>query len=97
MNGSSSNQIVKLDWLTVGMYALFVLLGWMSVYSAVYNPEAPLGILDAAFYTGNAGKQLIWIGTSFVLIMLIYALDFRFFESFALIFYGVFILLLNLV
>ena len=92
MNGSSSNQIVKLDWLTVGMYALFVLLGWMSVYSAVYNPEAPLGILDAAFYTGNAGKQLIWIGTSFVLIMLIYALDFRFFESFALIIYGAFIL-----
>ena len=50
MNSSSSNQIVKLDWLTVAMYALFVLLGWMSVYSAVYNPEAPLGIFDEAFY-----------------------------------------------
>ena len=94
MNSSSSNQIVKLDWLTVAMYVLFVLLGWMSVYSAVYNPEAPLGIFDEAFYTGNAGKQLIWIGTSFILIMLIFALDFRFFESFALIIYVAFILLL---
>ena len=78
-----SNQIGKLDWITVGLYALFVLLGWMSIYSAVYNPEAPLWIFDEAFYTSNAGRQLIWIGTSLVLIMLIFALDFRFFESFA--------------
>jgi rod shape determining protein RodA len=78
----------------VGLYALFVLLGWLSVYSAIYNPESPLGITDAAFYTSNAGKQLIWIGTSFVLIMLIFALDFRFFETFAVFIYGMFILLL---
>lgn len=84
----------RLDWWSVGLYALFVLLGWMSIYSAVYNPEAPLGLFDAAFYTSNAGKQLIWIATSFVLIMFIFALDFRFFESFAVFIYGFFILLL---
>jgi rod shape determining protein RodA len=72
-------------------------MGWMSIYSAVYNPEAPLGLFDAAFYTSNAGKQLIWIGTSFVLIMFIFALDFRFFESFAPVIYGLFIFLLILV
>lgn len=87
----------KLDWLTVALYALFVLLGWMSVYSAVYNPEAPLWIFDASFYTSNAGKQLIWIGTSLILILLIFALDFRFFESFALIIYASFMVLLLLV
>ena len=89
-----SNQIGKLDWITVGLYALFVLLGWMSIYSAVYNPEAPLWIFDEAFYTSNAGRQLIWIGTSLVLIMLIFALDFRFFESFAVFIYAAFILAL---
>ncbi|MDT8887648.1 rod shape-determining protein RodA [Aquirufa regiilacus] len=87
----------RLDWWSVGLYALFVLMGWMSIYSAVYNPEAPLGLFDAAFYTSNAGKQLIWIGTSFVLIMFIFALDFRFFESFAPMIYGLFIFLLILV
>ncbi|MHA8081125.1 rod shape-determining protein RodA [Aquirufa regiilacus] len=87
----------RLDWWSVGLYALFVLMGWMSIYSAVYNPEAPLGLFDAAFYTSNAGKQLIWIGTSFVLIMFIFALDFRFFESFAPVIYGLFIFLLILV
>ena len=89
-----SNQIGKLDWITVGLYALFVLLGWMSIYSAVYNPDAPLWIFDEAFYTGNAGRQLIWIGTSMVLIILIFALDFRFFESFAVFIYAAFILAL---
>ena len=89
-----TNQIGKLDWISVGLYALFVLLGWMSIYSAVYNPEAPLWIFDEAFYTSNAGRQLIWIGTSLVLIMLIFALDFRFFESFAVFIYAAFMLAL---
>jgi rod shape determining protein RodA len=89
-----SNQIRKLDWISVGLYALFVLLGWMSIYSAVYNPESPLWIFDEAFYTSNAGRQLIWIGTSLVLIMFIFALDFRFFESFAVFIYGAFMLAL---
>ena len=89
-----SNQIGKLDWITVGLYALFVLLGWMSIYSAVYNPEAPLWVFDEAFYTSNAGRQLIWIGTSLVLIMFIFALDFRFFESFAVFIYAAFMLAL---
>ncbi len=96
MNEKGSS-VGKLDWLTVALYALFVLLGWMSVYSAVYNPEAPLWIFDASFYISNAGKQLIWIGTSLILIVLIFALDFRFFESFALIIYASFMLLLILV
>lgn len=89
-----SNQIGKLDWISVGLYALFVLLGWMSIYSAVYNPEAPLWIFDEAFYTSNAGRQLIWIVTSLVLIMFIFALDFRFFESFAVFIYVAFMLAL---
>jgi rod shape determining protein RodA len=87
----------RLDWWSVGLYTLFVLLGWMSINSAVYNPEAPLSLFDAAFYTSNAGKQLIWIGSSLILIIFIFALDFRFFESFAPMIYGIFIVLLVLV
>ncbi len=94
MSGSSGQLKSRVDWISIGLYALFVLLGWMSINSAIYNPESPLGLTDAAFYTSNAGKQLIWIGTSLVLIMLIFALDFRFFESFAVVIYGVFIVLL---
>lgn len=84
----------KLDWLALLLYILFVTMGWLNIYSAVYNPEAPLWIFDPAFYETNAGKQLIWLGTSAVLIIFILAIDFRFFESFAPVIYGVFILLL---
>lgn len=84
----------KLDWLAVSLYFLFVVMGWMNIYSAVYNPEAPLWIFDPLFYETNAGKQLIWLGTSMVLIIFILAIDFRFFESFAPLIYGAFILLL---
>jgi len=84
----------KLDWLALSLYFLFVAMGWLNIYSAVYNPESPLWIFDAAFYETNAGKQLIWLATSCVLIIFILAIDFRFFESFAPLIYGAFILLL---
>lgn len=84
----------KIDWLALLLYILFVTMGWLNIYSAVYNPEAPLWIFDAGFYETNAGKQLIWLGTSAILIIFILAIDFRFFESFAPLIYGVFILLL---
>lgn len=95
---SHQNQLVsKVDWITISLYALFVLAGWMNIYSAVYNPETHLWIFDAKFYDSNAGKQLIWIGTSLILIICIFAIDFRFFEAFAPIIYASFIGLLILV
>lgn len=95
---SNQNQLVsKVDWITISLYALFVLAGWMNIYSAVYNPETHIWIFDAAFYDSNAGKQLIWIGTSLILIICIFAIDFRFFEAFAPIIYASFIGLLILV
>ncbi len=84
----------KLDWIAVLLYFLFVAMGWLNIYSAVYNPEAPLWVFDPGFYDTNAGKQLVWLGTSFVLIVFILAIDFRFFEGFAPLIYGAFILLL---
>ncbi|MHA8051441.1 rod shape-determining protein RodA [Aquirufa sp. ROCK-SH2] len=95
---NENHQIVsRLDWISVGLYFLFVLMGWSNIYSAVYNPEAPLWIFDASFYDSNAGKQLIWLGTSLVLMIFIFAIDFRFFESFAPFIYGALIVLLILV
>jgi rod shape determining protein RodA len=93
-----NQQIVsRLDWISVALYLLFIFVGWSNIYSAVYDPEAPLGIFDPSFYETNAGKQLIWIATSMILITLIFALDFRFFESFATAIYGLLILSLILV
>ena len=92
---TDSNHIQgRIDWITVGFYVFFIGLGWLNIYSAVYSPDAPLSFSDAAFYDSNAGKQLIWIGTSLVLIVCILVIDFRFFESFALFIYLGLLLLL---
>lgn len=92
---TDSNHIQgRIDWITVGFYVLFVGLGWLNIYSAVYSPDAPLAFSDPAFYNSNAGKQLVWIATSFVLIVCIMVIDFRFFESFALFIYLGLLLLL---
>lgn len=94
MEASVNNRI---DWITLGLYLLFVGLGWLNIYSAIYNPESPLAFNDPSFYDSNAGKQLIWLGSSLVLVVFIFALDYRFFESFAWVIYGGMLILLVLV
>ena len=83
-----------IDWLTVALYAACVLMGWLNVYAAVYSPELKLSIFDLST---NAGKQLMWVGTTFVLITFVLAIHHRFYDQFAYVFYGFMILLLMLV
>ncbi|OEK06808.1 rod shape-determining protein RodA [Roseivirga misakiensis] len=81
----------NLDWLTVFIYLILLILGWFNIYASVYDPVQDLSILDMSI---DSGKQLIWIGTSAILIILVLLLDFRIYESVAPLLYGVFILLL---
>lgn len=59
------------DWLTVLIYAALVLIGWISIYAAVYD-EAHASILDMS---QNYGKQLMWIGVSFFIATSILLID----------------------
>lgn len=81
----------NLDWLTVFLYFILITLGWFNIYASIYDPVADLNILDMSI---NSGKQVLWIGTSVILIIVILLLDFRIYESIAPLLYGVFILLL---
>jgi len=85
----------NIDWITVGLYALFVLLGWFNIFAVVYDPEAEAtqSMFD---FSLNAGKQLMWIGTAALLIIMILVIDFKFYQTFAYVIYGVFVLLLIL-
>ncbi len=73
------------DWITVGLYAACILAGWFNIFAAVYDPELHQNIFD---FSINSGKQLIWIGSAGILITLIMVVDFKFFETFAYILYG---------
>jgi len=81
----------RIDWLTVGIYAACVLLGWLNIFAAVYDPEGNQSLFD---FSLNAGKQLIWIGSSLVLVIVIMVIDFKFFEAFAYVLWGLFLIAL---
>jgi len=81
----------NLDWVTVLIYSILVIWGWVNIYASVYDSETAASIFDLSI---NSGKQLLWIGTAVVLIILILIIDFRVYESFAPILYILFIVLL---
>lgn len=84
----------NIDWVTVMLYVGCVLMGWLNVYAAVYSPETHPSLIDLST---NAGKQLMWIGTTVVLIIFILVLNHRFFDTFAYVIYALMILMLVLV
>lgn len=81
----------KIDWMTVLLFVTLVLLGWLNIYAAEYDPDQNQSLFD---FSTSAGKQLIWICTSLFLAWGVFFLDFRFFDSFAFVLYGIIIALL---
>ncbi len=81
----------KIDWVVIVLYFTLVLMGWLNIYAAVYDEEVQKNIFSLSL---NSGKQLIWIGTSILIIIVIMTVDFRFYDSFSYIIYGIVIFLL---
>jgi rod shape determining protein RodA len=68
----------NIDWTTIALYALFVILGWINIFAVVYNPDPEIkqNIFELSL---NSGKQLLWIGTALVLVFIIFAIDYKFY------------------
>jgi rod shape determining protein RodA len=73
------------DRLTIFLYAVMVVLGWLNIYAAVYNDQHN-SIFDIS---QKYGKQLIWIGGAAIIAFSILLFDADFFTAFAYVFYGV--------
>lgn len=80
----------NIDWITVILYFILITFGWINIYSAVYN-DSHQSILDLS---QRYGKQLIWISASFVLILIIFLIDVKFYSFFAYFIYFATIILL---
>jgi rod shape determining protein RodA len=91
MSYSNDRVTLRIDWLTIFIFVAMVLFGWFNIFAAVYDAQANQSIFD---FNLNSGKQLVWIGTALILIIIILVLDYKFYDSVAFIFYGVSILLL---
>jgi rod shape determining protein RodA len=86
-----SNILNRIDWLTILIYGILVIMGWLNIYASVYEEDAGMSIFD---FSLNSGKQLIWIASTVIIFFIIISIDFQFYESVAYVLYGIIILML---
>ncbi len=83
MRQEKNNIFLNLDWFLIIVYLLLVVLGWLNIYAASFTDTSG-EILD---FSTKYGKQLIWIGLSFFLIVFILFFNSKFYDRFASILY----------
>jgi rod shape determining protein RodA len=81
---------MNMDWALILLYLALILIGWINIYSAVYDQEHT-SILD---FSQRYGKQLVWMLTAIVLAIVVFILDPKFYSAFAFPIYAVTIFLL---
>ncbi len=81
-----SQNRYQTDTLSVVYFLSLVVLGWINIYAADYDLENAVSFFDL---NQSATKQLIWIGASFLIIAVIYILDYQFYDSFGYVIWGI--------
>ena len=80
----------SIDWWTIAIYMALLCFGWISVCGASYSFDEP----NLFSLSARSGMQIVWIGTSLFLGLVLLLLDDRFYDTFAFVIYGVLLLLL---
>lgn len=88
MRREENSVFYGIDKLTIFIYVLLVIMGWLNIYAAVYNEEHQ-NIFDT---TQKYGKQLIWIAGAAFLAIMILIIDANFYTVFSYLFYGLLLL-----
>lgn len=57
----------KIDWISLLLYFVILLFGWLNIYAACYD-ESHAAVFD---FSTKHGKQLIWIGISLLIALVI--------------------------
>ena len=78
-NEENSLTVGGLDWITILVYTVLVLIGWVNIYAAVYD-EAHSSIFDIS---QRYGMQLIWIGVSAFIAISILLIDDKYYHILA--------------
>ena len=81
-----SQNRYQIDTLSVVYFLSLVMLGWINIYAADYDLDGNTPFFDL---NQSSTRQLLWIGASFFLIAVIFILDYRFYDSFGYVIWGV--------
>ena len=68
---------LKIDWLTVILWAVLTLFGWINIYAATYSGDQS-GIFELSTFHG---KQLLWIGAATLIAAVILLTEPRVFSN----------------
>jgi rod shape determining protein RodA len=80
----------NIDWITILLYTILVIMGWMNIYSAsLPNEETSIFDLSQVY-----GKQILFILSSIPLIIVVLSIDAKVYDKYAFIFYGLGLILL---
>lgn len=80
----------SIDWITILLYAVLVIMGWMTIYSA----SLPIEETSLFDLSQIYGRQMLFIGLTIPIIFIILFTDAKLFERFSFVFYGIGIILL---
>ena len=80
----------SIDYWTILIYIALLAFGWLSVCGASYT----YGDTDNFALSTRSGMQIVWIGTSMLLGLVLLLLDDRYYETFAYIVYIILLVLL---
>lgn len=83
MRQEQNNIFANIDWILVFIFATLVGFGWINIYSASKTSEN----VELLSFSTKYGKQLIFIGLTIPLIVLILFFNSKFYEKFSVIFY----------
>jgi len=83
----------EIDKISIFLYLLMVIMGWVNIYAAVYNEEYK----DIFDLSQRYGKQFIWILAAIIMAIFVVIIDNRFYLFFASFVYALLIFLLMLV
>ncbi len=88
-----SRILKNIDWVTIALFVVLCVCGWLTIFSVAYNPEFPSPFEFSMEY----GKQFFWILVCSIIGILILNVEGNIFSNFAWPVYGFVILLLILV
>ena len=60
---TNGNLMKSVDWITIAIYLVLVIMGWFSICGASYD----YADMDFFSFESRAGKQMVWMGCSVVL------------------------------
>ncbi len=92
IQSSKSNLFLEIDWLLVLLYFILIIAGWFIIYATTQSADTV--DVDLINLSTHYGKQLVWIGFSILIIVLVLSIEASFYERFSSIFYMITIVML---